>query len=228
MTAGPSQGTTVDPTVTARSSGRLDLLGTRPDSWSLSTSPLPPLTQVTDDRQLAVDHAMRCGPVVIEEFLDGPEVSLFAITDGRTVRPLQPAQDFKRVGDGDTGPNTGGMGAYTPLLWAPDDLVEEVTGAVLQPTVDEMVRRGTPFSGLLYAGLALSSNGIRVVEFNVRSGDPETQPLLACLITPLGGLPTPRLLMILARILTWSGKVGPLSAWSWPRLVIQALRRLAE
>ena len=143
---------------------------------------------VTDDRQLAVDHAKRCGRVVIEEFLDGPEVSLFAITDGLTVRPLQPAQDFKRVGDGDTGPNTGGMGAYTPLPWAPDDLVEDVARTVLQPTVDEMARRGTPFSGLLYAGLALTSNGVRVVEFNARFGDPETQPLLARLSTPLGGL----------------------------------------
>jgi phosphoribosylamine---glycine ligase len=143
---------------------------------------------VTDDRQLAVDHAKRCGRVVIEEFLDGPEVSLFAITDGRTVRPLQPAQDFKRVGDGDTGPNTGGMGAYTPLPWAPDDLVEDVARTVLQPTVDEMARRGMPFSGLLYAGLALTSNGVRVVEFNARFGDPETQPLLARLSTPLGGL----------------------------------------
>ena len=143
---------------------------------------------VTSDRQLAVDHALRCGRVVIEEFLDGPEVSLFAITDGRTVRPLQPAQDFKRVGDGDTGPNTGGMGAYTPLPWAPDDLVEEVTQRVLRPTVDEMARRGIPFSGLLYAGLALTAGGVRVVEFNARFGDPETQPLLARLVTPLGGL----------------------------------------
>ena len=126
--------------------------------------------------------------MVIEEFLDGPEVSLFGITDGRTVRAMQPAQDFKRVGDGDTGPNTGGMGAYTPLPWAPDDLVEEVTRTVLQPTVDEMARRGTPFSGLLYVGLALTSGGVRVVEFNARFGDPETQPLLARLVTPLGGL----------------------------------------
>jgi phosphoribosylamine--glycine ligase len=143
---------------------------------------------VTSDRQLAVDHALACGRVVIEEFLEGPEVSLFAITDGRTVRPLQPAQDFKRVGDGDTGPNTGGMGAYTPLPWAPDDLVEEVTQRVLRPTVDEMARRGAPFSGLLYAGLALTAGGVRVVEFNARFGDPETQPLLARLVTPLGGL----------------------------------------
>jgi phosphoribosylamine--glycine ligase len=143
---------------------------------------------VTSDRQLAIDHALKCRRVLIEEFLDGPEVSLFAITDGRAVRPLQPAQDFKRVGDGDTGPNTGGMGAYTPLPWAPDDLVEEVTQRVLRPTVDEMARRGTPFSGLLYAGLALTAGGVRVVEFNARFGDPETQPLLARLVTPLGGL----------------------------------------
>jgi phosphoribosylamine---glycine ligase len=144
---------------------------------------------VTSDRQLAVDHAARCGRVVIEEFLDGPEVSLFGVTDGHTVRAMQPAQDFKRVGDGDTGPNTGGMGAYTPLPWASDDLAEEVTRTVLQPTVDEMARRGTPFTGLLYAGLALTARGVRVVEFNARFGDPETQPLLARLVTPpLGGL----------------------------------------
>jgi phosphoribosylamine--glycine ligase len=143
---------------------------------------------VTDDREAARAHAEACGQVVIEEFLDGPEVSLFAVTDGRTVRPLQPAQDFKRVGDGDTGPNTGGMGAYTPLPWAPGDLVAEVTATVLQPTVDELARRGTSFVGLLYAGLALTSRGVRVVEFNARFGDPETQPLLARLITPLGGL----------------------------------------
>ena len=122
--------------------------------------------------------------MVIEEFLDGPEVSLFGVTDGATVRPMQPAQDFKRVGDGDTGPNTGGMGAYTPLPWAPDDLVGEVTRTVLQPTVDELARRGTPFVGLLYAGLALTGRGVRVIEFNARFGDPETQPLLARLAHP--------------------------------------------
>jgi phosphoribosylamine--glycine ligase len=143
---------------------------------------------VTEDREAALAHAAACPRVVIEEFLDGPEVSLFAITDGRTVRALQPAQDFKRVGDGDTGPNTGGMGAYTPLPWAPPDLVTEVTATVLQPTVDELARRGTPFVGLLYAGLALTGRGVRVVEFNARFGDPETQPLLARLITPLGGV----------------------------------------
>ena len=143
---------------------------------------------VTTDRQVAVDHAASCGRVVIEEFLDGPEVSLFAITDGTTVVPLQPAQDFKRAYDDDAGPNTGGMGAYTPLPWAPVGLVDEVLRTVLQPTVDELARRGTPFSGLLYAGLALTGQGVRVIEFNARFGDPETQPLLARLQTPLGGL----------------------------------------
>ena len=141
---------------------------------------------VTDDRHEALAHAAACGRVVIEEFLDGPEVSLFAITDGTTVLPMLPAQDFKRVHDGGEGPNTGGMGAYTPLPWAPEGLVEEVTERVLRPTVEEMGRRGTPFSGLLYAGLALTKRGVRVVEFNARFGDPETQPLLALLESPLG------------------------------------------
>jgi len=141
---------------------------------------------VTEDRDEALAHAAACGRVVIEQYLDGPEVSLFAITDGEAVLPMLPAQDFKRVGDGGTGPNTGGMGAYTPLPWAPEGLVEEVRERVLQPTVDEMARRGTPFQGLLYAGLALTKRGVRVVEFNARFGDPETQPLLALLDSPLG------------------------------------------
>ncbi len=148
---------------------------------------------VTDDREEALAHAAACERVVIEEFLDGPEVSLFALcswneTDGATVYPLQPAQDFKRIFDGDAGPNTGGMGAYTPLSWAPDDLVGEVVRDVLQPTVEELARRGTPFTGLLYAGLALTSRGTRVIEFNARFGDPETQPLLALLDSPLSPL----------------------------------------
>jgi phosphoribosylamine--glycine ligase len=148
---------------------------------------------VTDDRALAETHAQACGRVVVEEFLDGPEVSVFAIcgwseTDGATVHPLPPAQDFKRIHDGDLGPNTGGMGAYTPLTWVPDDLLDEVTRTVLRPTVEEMAARGTPFCGLLYAGLALTSRGVRVVEFNARFGDPETQPLLALLDSPLSPL----------------------------------------
>jgi phosphoribosylamine--glycine ligase len=143
---------------------------------------------VTDDREAALTHAAGCERVLVEEYLDGPEVSLFAITDGVTVVPMLPAQDFKRAFDGDEGPNTGGMGAYTPLPWAPEGLVDEVTERVLQPTVDEMARRGTPFGGLLYAGLALTGHGVRVVEFNARFGDPETQPLLALLESPLGGV----------------------------------------
>ncbi|MCC9311984.1 phosphoribosylamine--glycine ligase [Kitasatospora sp. RB6PN24] len=143
---------------------------------------------VTADRTAALAHAAGCDRVVIEEYLDGPEVSLFAITDGTTVLPLQPAQDFKRALDGDAGPNTGGMGAYSPLPWAPPGLVQEVLDTVLQPTVDELRRRGTPFSGLLYAGLALTSRGTRVIEFNARFGDPETQVVLARLRTPLAGV----------------------------------------
>ncbi|MFJ3494831.1 phosphoribosylamine--glycine ligase [Streptomyces sp. NPDC086091] len=154
---------------------------------------------VTDDLAAAAAHAAAClgdpaapaaerGRVVIEEYLDGPEVSLFAVTDGETVVPLQPAQDFKRALDGDEGPNTGGMGAYSPLPWADPKLVDEVLQTVLQPTVDEMRRRGTPFSGLLYAGLAITGRGVRVIEFNARFGDPETQVVLARLKTPLAGL----------------------------------------
>jgi phosphoribosylamine--glycine ligase len=143
---------------------------------------------VTDDREAALQHAKSCRRVVIEQYLDGPEVSLFAITDGETVYPLEPAQDFKRALDGDEGPNTGGMGAYTPLPWAPPDLVATVRDRVLAPTVREMARRGTPFQGLLYAGLALTGRGVRVVEFNARFGDPETQALLQRLASPLGVL----------------------------------------
>jgi phosphoribosylamine--glycine ligase len=148
---------------------------------------------VTDDLGAAVAHAARClarkdGRVVVEEYLDGPEVSLFGITDGSTVLPLQPAQDFKRVGDGDTGPNTGGMGAYSPLDWAPANLVDHVLETVLRPTVDELRRQGTPFVGLLYAGLAITTQGPRVIEFNARFGDPETQVLLPLLRTPLAGV----------------------------------------
>ncbi|MDH2411995.1 phosphoribosylamine--glycine ligase [Streptomyces chitinivorans] len=143
---------------------------------------------VTPDLEAARAHARGCERVVVEEYLDGPEVSLFAVTDGECVVPLRPAQDFKRAHDGDEGPNTGGMGAYSPLPWADPKLADEVLATVLQPTVDEMRRRGTPFSGLLYAGLAITSRGVRVVEFNARFGDPETQVVLARLKTPLSGL----------------------------------------
>ncbi len=143
---------------------------------------------VTTDDSAAVAHAAACGRVLVEEFLDGPEVSLFAVCDGQTVVPMQPAQDFKRLADGDAGPNTGGMGSYAPLTWVPPDFVEEVNASVLRPMVAELSRRGTPFTGLLYAGLALTSTGVRVVEFNARFGDPETQALLELLETPLAPL----------------------------------------
>ncbi|NYD23274.1 phosphoribosylamine--glycine ligase [Kineococcus aurantiacus] len=146
---------------------------------------------VTSDREAALAHARTClehGPVVVEEFLDGPEVSVFCLTDGTSVVALAPAQDFKRALDGDEGPNTGGMGAYSPLPWAPPGLAAEVVERIAQPVVDEMARRGTPFSGVLYCGLALTSRGTRVIEFNARFGDPETQVVLARLATPLGAV----------------------------------------
>lgn len=147
---------------------------------------------VTEDRAEAFAHGLAVieagGVVVVEEYLDGPEVSLFCLSDGKTVVPLQPAQDFKRAYDKDEGPNTGGMGSYTPLPWAPPGLIDEVVATVAQPTIDEMARRGTPFVGVLYCGLALTSKGTRVVEFNARFGDPETQGVLAQLRTPLAGV----------------------------------------
>jgi phosphoribosylamine--glycine ligase len=143
---------------------------------------------VTGDRAAALAHARAAGTVVIEEFLDGPEVSLFAVTDGTTAVPLLPAQDFKRAGDGDSGPNTGGMGAYAPLGWAPPGLATEVLAGVVQPAIDEMRRRGSPYRGLLYAGLSLTAAGVRVIEFNARFGDPETQVVLDRLASPLAGL----------------------------------------
>lgn len=147
---------------------------------------------VTTDRDLARAHAMTLldggHPVLLESFLDGPEASLFCFVDGATVVPMLPAQDFKRVGDDDSGPNTGGMGAYAPLPWASPDLAAELAESVVAPVARELVARGNPFSGLLYAGLALTSNGPSVIEFNCRFGDPETQVVLALLRTPLAGL----------------------------------------
>jgi phosphoribosylamine--glycine ligase len=143
---------------------------------------------VTEDFNAALKHAASCGRVVIEEYLDGPEVSLFAVADGATAVALLPAQDFKRAYDGDAGPNTGGMGAYVPLPWAPSDLSDEVLDRVVRPAIGELARRGTPYRGLLYAGLALTSKGVKVVEFNARFGDPETQVVLDRLATPLAGL----------------------------------------
>jgi phosphoribosylamine---glycine ligase len=136
---------------------------------------------VTDDYDAALAHAVDCGRVVIEEYLDGPELSLFVVTDGAAAVPLPLAQDYKRVGDGDTGPNTGGMGAYAPIGWAPPDLVPTVMSTVVEPVLAAMARRDHPFVGLLYVGLALTSKGPKVVEFNARFGDPEAQVLLPLL-----------------------------------------------
>ena len=143
---------------------------------------------VTEDRAIALEHALACKRVVIEEFLNGPEISLFGISDGRNILPMQPAQDFKRAYDLDKGPNTGGMGAYSPLPWAPDEIMDETYEKVLAPVIAEMAARGTPFVGLLYAGLALTDHGLRVIEFNARFGDPETQVLIPRLKTPLATL----------------------------------------
>ncbi|MEY2597335.1 MAG: hypothetical protein RL182_418, partial [Actinomycetota bacterium] len=141
---------------------------------------------VTEDREIALQHALSCKRVVIEEYLKGPEISLFGISDGKNILPMQPAQDFKRAYDHDEGPNTGGMGAYSPLPWAPTNIVEDTYTQVLAPMIAEMAARGTPFVGLLYAGLAVTDRGIKVIEFNARFGDPETQVLIPRLQTPLG------------------------------------------
>jgi phosphoribosylamine--glycine ligase len=147
---------------------------------------------VTPDRAVARAHAAGLlddgHPVLLESYLDGPEVSLFCVLDGATVVPLLPAQDFKRVGEGDTGPNTGGMGAYAPLPWLPDDVYRGIVSGIVEPVAAEMVRRGSAFCGLLYVGLAMTAKGPAVVEFNCRFGDPETQAVLALLDSPLGQL----------------------------------------
>ncbi|MFV0320710.1 MAG: phosphoribosylamine--glycine ligase, partial [Microbacterium sp.] len=152
---------------------------------------------VTSDRTAALAHAetyLPHGPVLVEEFLDGPEVSLFFLSDGDTVRPLAPAQDYKRLRDGDAGPNTGGMGAYSPLPWLTERFggeaafVDEVTRTVAQPVIRQLDAEGTPFIGLLYAGLVLTDTGVKVIEFNARFGDPETQVVLPRLVDPLSEL----------------------------------------
>lgn len=145
---------------------------------------------VTSDRVSALDHAAKFidEGVLVEEFLDGQEVSLFFLSDGKTVMPLSPAQDYKRAFDNDEGPNTGGMGAYSPLPWLPEGFIEEVTERVAQPTVNELARRGAPFVGLLYCGLIMTARGVKVIEFNARFGDPETQVVLRRLQTNLADL----------------------------------------
>ena len=152
---------------------------------------------VTEDRLTALAHAeywLQHGGVLVEEFLAGQEVSLFFLSDGHTVLPLSPAQDYKRLADGDLGPNTGGMGAYSPLPWldagfgSEQAFVDEVLDTIALPTVSRLAAEDTPFIGLLYCGLILTDAGIRVIEFNARFGDPETQVVLPRLVTPLSGL----------------------------------------
>jgi phosphoribosylamine--glycine ligase len=146
---------------------------------------------VTEDKAAALAHGtfyLQHGDVLIEEFLEGPEVSLFFVSDGTRVVPLTPAQDYKRAYAGDEGPNTGGMGAYSPLPWLDSNFVQTVQDTVAQPTIDELAKRGTPFVGLLYCGLIITAQGIMVIEFNARFGDPETQVVLARLTSPLAPL----------------------------------------
>ncbi|MES2093204.1 MAG: phosphoribosylamine--glycine ligase [Actinomycetota bacterium] len=146
---------------------------------------------VTSDRDAAIAHAQYWigqGSLLVEEFLDGEEVSLFLLSDGHNVLPLEPAQDYKRLGDDDEGPNTGGMGAYSPLPWLPAGFVDEVIDTIALPTVRALAAEQTPFIGLLYCGLVITAAGTRVIEFNARFGDPETQVVLPRLISPLSGL----------------------------------------
>jgi phosphoribosylamine---glycine ligase len=150
-------------------------------------------------KAMLVERRFGFAPVVVEEFLDGDELSLLAICDGETALPLAPARDFKRIGDGDTGPNTGGMGSYSPVPEVDDAFVERIRAAVHQPVVDELARRGTPFHGVLYAGLMLTAEGPKVLEFNVRFGDPETQAVL------------PRLRSDLHELLTAAARPGGLA-----------------
>lgn len=168
---------------------------------------------VTSDRDAAIEHAEKfiSEGVLVEEFLDGQEVSLFFLSDGKNVMPLAPAQDYKRAFDNDEGPNTGGMGAYSPLPWLPAGFVEEVTHRISQPTINELYRRGTEFVGLLYCGLIVTERGIKVIEFNARFGDPETQVVLRRLNTNLADL--------LMRSATGKLDVGPVAEFS-PRCAV--------
>jgi len=156
--------------------------------------------------------------VVLEEFLEGEEVSLLALCDGRRAVPLEPAQDYKRIFDGDEGPNTGGMGSYSPVPGVDADRVEEIARTVHQPIVDELRRRGTPFHGVLYAGLMLTSAGTKVLEFNCRFGDPETQAVLPRLRSDL--------LDLLEAATQPSGLAGVEPEWSpeWAVTVVLASR----
>ncbi len=172
---------------------------------------------VTEDRAAAIAHAENyiSGGVLVEEFLSGQEVSLFFLADGKTVIPLSPAQDFKRAFDGDQGPNTGGMGAYSPIPWLPEGFVEEVTERIAQPVINELARRGADFVGLLYCGLIVTERGVKVIEFNARFGDPETQVVLRRLTSNLADL--------LMRAATGKLDVGPAAEFSARKAVTVVL-----
>ena len=172
---------------------------------------------VTEDRAAAIAHAENyiSGGVLVEEFLSGQEVSLFFLADGKTVMPLSPAQDFKRAFDGDQGPNTGGMGAYSPIPWLPEGFVEEVTERIAQPVINELARRGADFVGLLYCGLIVTERGVKVIEFNARFGDPETQVVLRRLTSNLADL--------LMRAATGKLDVGPAAEFSARKAVTVVL-----
>ncbi|MEK9907966.1 MAG: phosphoribosylamine--glycine ligase [Aquiluna sp.] len=172
---------------------------------------------VTSDKQAALEHAGNyiSGGVLVEEFLDGQEVSLFFLADGKSVMPLSPAQDYKRAFDGDQGPNTGGMGAYSPIPWLPEGFVEEVTERIAEPVIRELARRGTEFVGLLYCGLIVTERGVKVIEFNARFGDPETQVVLRRLSSNLADL--------LLRAATGKLDVGPSAEFSKRKAVTVVL-----
>jgi phosphoribosylamine--glycine ligase len=172
---------------------------------------------VTSDKQAALEHAGNyiSGGVLVEEFLDGQEVSLFFLADGKSVMPLSPAQDYKRAFDGDQGPNTGGMGAYSPIPWLPEGFVEEVTERIAEPVIRELARRGTEFVGLLYCGLIVTERGVKVIEFNARFGDPETQVVLRRLSSNLADL--------LLRAATGKLDVGPSTEFSKRKAVTVVL-----
>jgi phosphoribosylamine--glycine ligase len=158
------------------------------------------------------------GDVVVEEFLEGEELSLLALCDGENALPLASAQDYKRIFDDDQGPNTGGMGSYSPVPGVDEERAREIAAAVHQPVVDEMRRRGTPFHGVLYAGLMMTADGPSVLEFNARFGDPETQAVL------------PRLRSDLLDLLLRAGSPGGLAGaeleWSadWAVTLVLASR----
>lgn len=195
-TAGVPTGRALRATTTGELAAALDELGAphvvKADGLAAGKGVL-----VTADRDAALahgEHYLHQGAVLIEEFLTGPEISLFFLADGHDVVPLSPAQDYKRAFDGDAGPNTGGMGAYSPLPWLTarwDDeaaFVAEVRESVALPTIRALESEGTPFAGLLYCGLIVTDTGVKVIEFNARFGDPETQVVLPRLVTPLSEL----------------------------------------